>query len=357
MILSLDIKNYQSHKNTHIDFCTTTNSLIGDSNSGKTSVLRALSWAITNRPAGDAAVSHWARNEKGNQTEDMEVTVTTDQHVITRSKTKLGNFYIVDGKKLEAVGMDVPAEVSQAFNMSDVNIQKQMDAPFLLAETPGNVAKFFNQLVHLDSIDAYLQSVESKKRSTRTELDFRRQQRESTEKQLTTLDWVPRAKELLAETQELERKRDALHSEYMALAAQVEEYIESEEKIYSITRIIDGALPYIENIRSILGRQKELGIEDAALVRSIQEYEAGQIIMAIDVDFERLARLISKIQIIKQESTELQHEYEDIDRSIHTYESLNTSSIDAEIATLTASIPETCPVCGGPLHEKIDSLR
>ncbi len=55
----------------------------------------------------------------------MAVTLETEDHVITRLKTKKTNTYIIDGKVLEAVGR-IPKGVSDALNMNDVNIQKQM---------------------------------------------------------------------------------------------------------------------------------------------------------------------------------------------------------------------------------------
>jgi len=36
------------------------------------------------------------------------------------------------------------------FNFDSVNIQKQMDAPFLLSESAGEVARFFNSTIWLE---------------------------------------------------------------------------------------------------------------------------------------------------------------------------------------------------------------
>ena len=52
MITSLSIKNWQSHKDTKLDFVNGVNVIIGVPNSGKTAVLRALLWLIENRPKG-----------------------------------------------------------------------------------------------------------------------------------------------------------------------------------------------------------------------------------------------------------------------------------------------------------------
>ena len=59
MIQSLHIKNLQSHKDSHLDFCEGVNVIVGPSDSGKSAILRALRWIVKNRPQGDVLRSHW----------------------------------------------------------------------------------------------------------------------------------------------------------------------------------------------------------------------------------------------------------------------------------------------------------
>ena len=54
MLKSISIKNYQSHKETDLTFNEGVNVITGTSDSGKTAILRSLSWLINNRPSGDA---------------------------------------------------------------------------------------------------------------------------------------------------------------------------------------------------------------------------------------------------------------------------------------------------------------
>jgi len=46
MINSLTIQNFQSHKNTTLEFDNGINIIIGQSDSGKTAIIRALNWVI-----------------------------------------------------------------------------------------------------------------------------------------------------------------------------------------------------------------------------------------------------------------------------------------------------------------------
>jgi DNA repair exonuclease SbcCD ATPase subunit len=58
MIKRIEIKNFQAHKNTEIDFDPGVNVISGASDAGKSSIFRALLWVITNRPSGDS-IKNW----------------------------------------------------------------------------------------------------------------------------------------------------------------------------------------------------------------------------------------------------------------------------------------------------------
>jgi len=167
LIQSVKLTHFQSHENTLINLHPGVNSIIGSSNSGKTSVLRGLLWVIYNRPSGQAFISHWNQTKKGVPIESTEVAVTLENDTIIRGRDKDFNGYRINDKKpLEAIRMDVPEIVSSLFNLGEVNIQKQMDAPFLLSESAGEVARFFNREIRLDLIDRILSAAERVRRTT-----------------------------------------------------------------------------------------------------------------------------------------------------------------------------------------------
>lgn len=148
MISSLHLQNFQSHKDTRIDFSPGVNALVGLSDSGKTAVLRALHWVINNKPTGADFASHWADKEH------TSVTLALGNGpIIRRVRTKSTNEYWLNDQCFKAFGQDVPAEIRAALNFADVNIQFQQDGPFLLSSNPGEVAQYLNQVVRLDGID------------------------------------------------------------------------------------------------------------------------------------------------------------------------------------------------------------
>ena len=144
MIKKLEIQNFQSHKDSCFEFDSGVNIIIGNTDSGKSAVVRSLKLTNYNRPSGDAYRSWW-----GGET---LVRLTTDDHVIERKKGKK-NAYTLDGKEMTAFGTDIPEEVSLAINMGEENYQFQHSRFFLLSATSGEVAQYFNKIAHLDKID------------------------------------------------------------------------------------------------------------------------------------------------------------------------------------------------------------
>lgn len=153
MIDKIHIKNFRKHKDTFIEFDKGITCIAGKNQVGKSTVLEALLWVKDNRPLGDDYVSHDARNKKGKQILDCEVTVTKGTDVLTRKKSGSFNGYILNGVEYDAIGTSVPDEVTAFFNLSVENVQKQNEPHFLINDTGSAVAKYFNEIIDLSVID------------------------------------------------------------------------------------------------------------------------------------------------------------------------------------------------------------
>lgn len=152
MIKQLKIRNYQSHKDAELNFRPGVNLIVGDSDCGKSALLRALRWLVFNRPSGFTFQSHWAK--KG---EDTAVEVAlSDGNVARRVRNNKDNQYWLSTleEPLEAVRTDVPEEVKAVLRMDALNVQRQGDKPFLLDESPAEVARVLNTVAGLENIDA-----------------------------------------------------------------------------------------------------------------------------------------------------------------------------------------------------------
>jgi exonuclease SbcC len=166
MIKSLKLFYFQGHKATELVFHAGINAICGSSDTGKSSLIRAIRWVVENRPSGEEFRSNFATDKT------TKIELETDADTIIRERGKGTNTYKLNNMVFSAFGQEVPEEISQKLNFHDINIQYQMDSPFLLSESPGGVAKYLNKIVNLDKIDTVLQNITSKKRRNEQEIKY-----------------------------------------------------------------------------------------------------------------------------------------------------------------------------------------
>jgi len=223
MIETLLIKNFQPYKSNGIVLHPGVNVIIGDSDSGKTSILRALRWVIENRAPGDF-VSHFSKEKDETSVE----AVVGGVRVIRAVKGK-DNVYSINKKVLTAFGKQVPAEVSDVFNMSELNTQFQHDAPFLLSASSGEVARVLNRVANLDKIDSSLKFIASKKRVISGDLKHAEDDLAAVDAELATFIDLDAVEKRVARIEALQQQLDDTERSYNALLLVIER-LEAAEK-------------------------------------------------------------------------------------------------------------------------------
>lgn len=148
MINLLEVHYFQSWKFASFMFSPGVNVIKGPSHSGKSSIIRAIKWAVQNKPRGDSFRSHFADKK-----DDTKVVIDFNDNYVVRGKGRTNNYYTINEDTFEAMRADVPEEIQQIFGMNDLNIQSQHDPYFLIQDTPGAVAKKLNELLGLEIID------------------------------------------------------------------------------------------------------------------------------------------------------------------------------------------------------------
>ena len=187
MLQNLTIKNFQSHKDTRVEFDPRLTVLVGSSNHGKTAVLRALCWIVRNRPRGKAFIRHGA--------DAAEVRLEADGATIVRRKDRRGlNEYSVDGEMLSALGADVPPQVSDRLNLGAVNLADQLDRHFLLLDPPGQIARTVNEAIHLDSAEAVAQAAAAEVREAKSRVKDLAARAQAAEAEAAGMAWLDDAR-------------------------------------------------------------------------------------------------------------------------------------------------------------------
>ena len=226
MIKSLHLQNFQSHASTNLQFSPGVNVIVGGSDCGKTAILRAINWLVTNRPSGDAFRRH-GTEAVGTH---IRLRLTTGEEV-ERGIDKKGGFYRTDGKELRAFRAEVPEAVATALNLDPVNVQSQHDAPFLLSESSGEVARQLNRVARLDVIDTALAAAQGRVRETTRSLKEEEARAKSQTEEVTTLAWVDVAEEMVSYLEQVDANRRNRLKRLGELQALGTEIIKAEVKV------------------------------------------------------------------------------------------------------------------------------
>jgi DNA repair protein SbcC/Rad50 len=239
MINKISIQNFQSHKNTELHFDKGVNVIIGSSDSGKTAIIRALRWLMWNKPGGDSFRSYWGG--------DTVVSAETDKTVISRSKGN-SNLYEVDDTPFTGFGTNVPDEIQKVFNISEINLQQQLDTPFLLTESPGNVAKHFNKIAKLDKIDTATSELKRKINSINTTIRVKEEKLNSYQETLSTFPDLDLVEVKLEDIEDLEIKRNTLSKDISSLTRLIDNIKTVREKI----EVVQSKLIYEDKINELI---------------------------------------------------------------------------------------------------------
>lgn len=338
MFTKIEIKNFQSHKNTVIDFNKGVNVICGETDNGKSAVVRAIRWVVENLPSGtDKINSKWNDNFK----EPLSVKLYTEKGWVERIRDKNRNGYNIseNGKeliKLNAIGKSVPLEVKAFLNISDVNFQFQLDSLYLLSKTPGQASEYLNEIVHLDSIDKIMSLADSDKRQLNSEQKTVESDIKQLTEQLEGLKWVDEAETLYQRAKTLDDKCNEINNSCIELSNSLDSYKSLSSTILDLTEV-----------KEIINEIEKLVLLDFTdLENSITTYKE---LSNKGIDLSEVKELVSNIDSIIITDTD------ELETSISQYKLLvdNEKQISKEIQELKNSLPDICPYCGAKIDKEI----
>ena len=349
MITAIDIQNIQSHEKTNLIFHQGVNVIIGPSDSGKTGILRSIRLAVWNRPSGTSLCSLWGGTSF--------VRLYTEEGSISRYKGKVDKYVLnIRGKEkqeFKAVRTGVPDEINQFLNISEINLQRQLDSPFLLSNTAGEVAKHFNQIANLNKIDSATSNINSSIRELGGHIRFTEQQIIQYTKELESFKHLEKVEielEVLEDLEkELKRKKNTREKLFSWCISyqEVNTAIDFESDLFEYEEPIDSILAlYAQKIKTEKTRKKlwslvcsiNLATSDIEYEKRLSELEqpVNTILDLYSTMYEKdkkNAKLLKLIVNLKQINLML-------DNNIFKVIEL-TKKFDKEF-------PDVCPLCNKP---------
>lgn len=347
MIKKITINNFQSHESSELKLSEGVNVIVGSSDSGKSAILRALKWVIYGKPRGDAFCSWW-----GGKT---SVNIEFDDCSVSRSKEGNDNKYILldsdENKKVfTAFGNDIPAEITNALNIDDINFQKQGDAPFLISNTSGEVAAHFNRMANLEQIDNSVRYIQSEINSTEQSIKTKKQDYDEKVIQYKKLNYIDAIENMVSDIETLENKKIKVSNGITKISAFIASINSIDDEVSNLQYVVkaDNA---INDIVELFAAKNEVQTNTNTLDSFITK------IQTIDKKIEWAEKyiqsepLINKIVSQFDELKNTKIDYKDlcnyineINNTTNTIEvtNINVLSLEKEYEKVT---PDICPLC------------
>lgn len=350
MLKRLRLKNVYSHKDSTLEFVEGVNIIVGETDSGKSAILRSLRLLQQNRPLGVAFHSWWGGNS--------EIELTTSEDVAVRRVDGTDKYYqIGEGEPMRAFGTGVPEEVKEVIGLDDVNFQWQLDSPFLLTSTSGEVAQHFNRIAKLDKFDkgqTNLKKWLNQHSSTLEKKKVELKQKQEQLQQFSTLPEIEQELEVLEGNVQSAKNKKALIEKLNSLISGIEEVTTS---IVKQTRITSIEL-YLTTLISKISEQKEQVAQYTKLEKIIAQVEANeaerQKLKTITSLAEKISELSKKWEEMDTKAKEEEHFSWLIERITKTEQELVMIKKQHEEyhKKLEAEIGEVCPLCETELKKR-----
>jgi len=222
MIEQLQIRNFQCYPKLSIEFDKYVTTIIGPSDVGKSSIIRALRWACTNIPAGDAFIQDGK--------ERCGVRLKVDGKIIERTKGKSENNYKLNGRAYKSFGSNVPEPIANFLNLSSVTWQGQHDSPFWLSESAGQVGRNLNAVVNLEVMDAVLLVVNRLVTKNKTKLELAKERLQKARDDFDGVAWINEAADDMGELEVAHACYRSVEASFARLQPMCEEAVGSHAR-------------------------------------------------------------------------------------------------------------------------------
>jgi exonuclease SbcC len=337
------LHNIQKHEHLVVEFDKNLTAITGESDRGKSSILRALGWVLFNKPSSNELRRKVNDKLTNESYVILYVTKDNEQHVIERYVSDKLNTYSLDGAEFKSFKRDVPKPISDLFNLDyRINFQKQFDTPFLVGDTSGEAARMLNDLLGLEEANELLELINK-------DIIYERKQRDAKEVQLED------NKELLKLLEDFS-EYDSLTDRIMADYENVQRL---EDKLSDVNRVLE----LIERANTDLERNRGIEINEEELREEVQEFskkekkykETRKLIDAINntpeinvtITIDELREDFNRFNLVADRLERL----EELRHTIVLYD-IDLSKLESELDKFQkeVSLIKICPTCNRPME-------
>jgi exonuclease SbcC len=363
MIKVLHIENWQSHKDTTLNLCDGVNVITGVPNSGKTAILRALLWLIENRPSG---ASQYMPTFAGDKCRSRVDVILDDDYMVSLTKELRTNkkgervvenatYLINEVHDFSGMGTSVPDLVAEALNFDELNIQRQLDSPFVLSSSAGEIARLINRITHLENVDIWISSLTTKINTLKQKGELLGTDVKELENRMEEYKNLPELEKIAKAGIALEKLRVELFPKIKKLDSSIENLIACQNKI-GLIEIKLKAETYLSKA-IILSKKVEKNNKAIGLITSLKTLKIKIDNMRHRVDsLEPVLSGLREVQgsLNKLPIKELSSIINNLSNLTKKYkETGKAHDIQKEAYLAELKKQKTCPVCLSPINNDI----
>jgi DNA repair ATPase RecN len=362
MISFIEVENFMSWRKMRFELSSGVNIICGVSDKGKSAIIKASELVRTNQPLGMEFVSDWIKkkNKKGDFVftgdGDCKVTIGLQEGIqISRIVGKNTNEYRISTLKdpLKALNKQVPQEVTDLLNMSDINIQDQGDPYFIFNLSAPEIGRKLNKIASLSDIDKSFTNADGAIRALNTAIKSNETDLEKHIKNEKDLLWINQAETKLNQAEQISVKLATIRTKEMNLRnigqkisglrkqlVVFKNINKLKDDIWKATLLkteIDARLKkfeYLEDVENqIIDWRNELKKIDKILSAKQKINQAKQIKIEIDRLLSRINPLAEIEEKIRDLRRDLKRATDDFNKVHQEYEKIK---------------PDLCPLCKRP---------
>ncbi len=352
MIEALEIEFFEAHENTIIEFHPKFNVIVGTTNHGKSSIIRALKWNITNKPSID-----WTSDfitKKGT----CRSSVQYDDGFVIRERRKAKNKYTWGSDEGEddnaAFGKgEPPDEIKAVTRMDDRNIKSQHDKFFMFQDSPGEVARKLNKIVGNEDINVFFKRIDSIILTSDREAKRLTAQISNDQQEVESLSFIDEANSLIEHIDALVQYKKDTTRKMNTLV----DIVNKLKNLHENKKKYEAKLKYesqFKKMEVLYKSSKEKRSKLNTLVDIVDRYKAAETDKEQLTEYLELEKASKHLFVLFDSANIKRVKHDQLSKLCQTLRSLKTNSkiMSKEVSRLdklytsTLKRAKICPVCG-----------
>lgn len=373
--MRVKIENYQAIKNADLFFDVGLTAIVGPTNSGKSSLIRAIKGAINNQ-VGTGFINYDA--------DESVVSIEDNGNTIVWTKPRKGSAtYTLNGREISKVGRTQNEEVANLLNMSEVevntqkirlNFWEQMEKAFLMDKTPNQLFEFISQSKEQELMQSYQQTEQTKLTEIEKQIKVNETKLDVYKQEIQKLD--NRATELVRfnaidinQIQSLIKLKNSVETNLERFYDTISEINLLRDKVLVQTNFVKSIKSIDNELRQrFLLRDKIIALENIISSGTKQITELNNNIMDWENNIKQLDKIVVDFNSIITKHSELVRRKETI-KLLNQKDITATTAVDVAkkdinyykqaVSKITTELNtfSVCPFCGSSLNHGEESCH